>query len=58
MALVMAMGSRPAELDLGRQQKLAGLVLVWRLGLDWNFSLRHDEDVQALQAEKDNWKMK
>ncbi|THC95762.1 hypothetical protein EYZ11_004759 [Aspergillus tanneri] len=35
MALAMAMGKGPKELDLGRQQKLAGLVFDWGLGVDW-----------------------
>lgn len=52
MALVMAMGERTKELDLGRQQELADLAPMWRLGLDGSISSRHDSDVQALQVEK------
>ncbi|RHZ43618.1 uncharacterized protein CDV56_102298 [Aspergillus thermomutatus] len=54
MALVMAVGARTKELDLGRQQELGDLVPMWRLGLDRSISRRHDEDVQALQVEKDH----
>lgn len=33
MAMVMAMGTGPKELDLGRQQELADLVVGWGLGM-------------------------
>lgn len=52
MALVMALGARTKELDLGRQQELADMAPMWRLGLDGSISWRHDADVQALQVEK------
>jgi hypothetical protein len=52
MALVMALGARTKELDLGRQQELADLAPMWRLGLDGSISWRHDADVQALQTKK------
>jgi hypothetical protein len=52
MALVMAVGERTKELDLGRQQELADLAPKWRLGLDGSISSRHDANVQALQVEE------
>jgi hypothetical protein len=52
MALVVAMGARTKELDLGRQQELADLAPMWRLGLDGSIPWHHDADVQTLQVEK------
>lgn len=36
MALVVAMGAGSKELDLGRKQELADLVVGWRLGMVWS----------------------
>jgi len=35
MALVMAVGAGPKELDLGRKQELVNLVVGWGLGMVW-----------------------
>lgn len=55
MALAVAMGSRPEELDLGGKQELAGLAGGRRMGLDWVLWPHNDQDVQAGPVEKVIW---
>ena len=52
MALAVAMGARPKELDLGRKQELVDLVYGWRLGMVWCLQRDHDPDVQAMEIEE------
>ena len=52
MALAMAMGARPKELDLGRKQELGDLVHGWRLGMVWCLGQDHSPDVQAMETEE------
>lgn len=48
VALDMAVGERPKDLDLGRASKLAHMVLVCRLGVDRFVRTDHDQDVWAI----------
>ena len=56
MAVALAVGERAKKLDLGRKQKLGGLVADWGLGLDWPIPVRHDENVQIIQIESRHWR--
>lgn len=58
MALALAVGAGPQELDLGGQQELADLVLGWGVGMDWSVPAHLYENVQTVPVARYRWEMK
>lgn len=57
MALALAVGAGPQELDLGGQQELADLVLGRRVGMEWSVPAHLYEDVPTVPVAQHHWEI-